>query len=93
MIIGTATITLHLPYAHSLKEKRSVLQGVIRKVQNKFNAAVAEVEDQDLWQKATIGVAVIGGDSSHASSQIQAIIRFVEAEPSVVMADVRTEIL
>lgn len=93
MTIGVATMILHLPEARSLKEKRSILQSLIRKMQNKFNAAVSEVEDQNLWQRATLGVAVIGGDSAHASSQLQAIIRFVESEPSVVMADVRTEIL
>lgn len=93
MFIGTAKISIYLGETHSLKEKRSILQSLLKRLQNKFNAAVAEVADQDLWQKATIGIAVIGGSASHADSQLQAIINMVESDPLVRVGEVETELL
>lgn len=93
MIIGTAQISVFLGEVHSLKEKRSIVQSLIKRLQNKFNAAIAEVADQELWQKATIGVAVIGGSASHADSQLQAIINFIEFDPRVKTGKVETELL
>lgn len=92
MIIGTAAITIYLPESHSLKEKRSVLQSVIKKIRNKFNAAVAEIENQDKWQKCTIGIAIIGGNTAHADSQLQSIINYVEAEPRFLTGAIEVEI-
>lgn len=92
MIIGTAQISVFLGETHSLKEKRSIVQSLIKRLQNKFNAAIAEVSDQELWQKATLGVAVIGGSASHADSQLQAIINLVESDPRVRIGEVETEL-
>lgn len=62
-------------------------------MRSKFNVAVAEIADQDLWQKITLGIAVIGGNSAHAGSQLQAIIDWLEAEPRLRVGEVETEIL
>lgn len=92
MVIGTAQISIYLGEAHSLKEKRTIVQSLVKRLQNKFNAAIAEVADQELWQKATIGAAVIGGSVSHADSQLQAIVNFVESDPRVRIGEVETEL-
>jgi uncharacterized protein YlxP (DUF503 family) len=60
LIVGIALIELHIPGSSSLKAKRSVLNRIKERVKNRFNASVAEVDYQDLWQRAAIGVAVVG---------------------------------
>lgn len=92
MVIGTAEITIFISESLSLKEKRSILHSLLKRLQNKFNAAVAEVDNQDMWQKATIGVAVIGGTSAHADSQLQHIINMVESDPRIRVIEVATEL-
>jgi uncharacterized protein len=78
MFVGVARLTLQIPDSGSLKAKRQVLHRVTDRVKAKFNAAVAEVEDNDLWQKATIAVAVVGNDRRHVNEQLEKIIQFVD---------------
>lgn len=63
--IGLLTLELHLPYAHSLKEKRMVLNKVRDRLRKKFNVAVAELEHQDLWQRALLGVVSISSSEQN----------------------------
>jgi uncharacterized protein YlxP (DUF503 family) len=93
LIIGTALVTVYLPETGSLKDKRSILQSLIKRMRSKFNAAVAEVAEQDKWQKGVIGIAVISGKTIHAESQLQAIINFMEAETRVFVGEVEIELL
>ena len=62
MIVAIGTFNLHFPEVHSLKEKRQVLRCLIDRVRAKFNVSIAEVEDHDLWQKGTVGVAIVSND-------------------------------
>ena len=55
MPVGLLTLEIHLPYAHSLKEKRMVVQRLRDRLRRKFNVAVAELDHQDLWQRAVLG--------------------------------------
>ena len=94
MIIGSLRLELYMPAAHSLKEKRSIIKSVIAKLQNEFNASVAEVDDQDVWQRGVVGVACVGGDSHYVEGQLNAIIRWVEQNrPDVTILDVESELL
>ncbi|HLW78972.1 MAG TPA: DUF503 domain-containing protein [Terriglobia bacterium] len=61
MPVGVLTLDIHLPYAHSLKEKRAVLLKIKDRLRGRFNVAVAELDHQDLWQQATLGVVSISG--------------------------------
>jgi uncharacterized protein YlxP (DUF503 family) len=78
MFVGVARLSLHVPESGSLKGKRQVLRKVIERVKARFNVSVAEVEDQDLWQRATLALAVIGGERRHVDEQVEKIIHFVE---------------
>lgn len=78
MFVGVARLSLQIPESGSLKAKRQVLRRVTDRVKSRFNAAVAEVEDQDAWQKATIAVAVVGNDRRQVNEQLEKIIGFVE---------------
>lgn len=94
MIIGSLRIELHIPTAHSLKEKRSVLKSMITRLQNEFNASVAEVDDHELWQRGVVGVACVGSDSHYVEGQLNAIIRWIEQNrPDVTVLDIESELL
>jgi uncharacterized protein len=94
MIIGSLRLELYMPAAHSLKEKRSIIKSLIAKLQNEFNASVAEVDDQDVWQRGVVGVACVGGESHYVEGQLNAIIRWVEQNrPDVTILDVESELL
>ncbi|MFB1481413.1 DUF503 domain-containing protein [Corallococcus sp. RDP092CA] len=78
MFVGVARLTLQIPESASLKSKRQVLRRVTDRVKARFNVAVAEVDDQDLWQKASVALAVVGNDRRHVDEQLEKIIHFVE---------------
>jgi uncharacterized protein len=77
MTVGVARITLFLPESHSLKDKRMVLRRIKDRVRSKFNAAIAEVGEQDLWQRSSLGLAVVGSDRRFVESALDEVVRFV----------------
>jgi uncharacterized protein YlxP (DUF503 family) len=91
MIVGTIRITLHFPESHSLKEKRKILLSVKDRIKNKFNVSVAELEDNDLWQKSVIGVAVISNDQAHANSVLSSVSDMVSGRPDLIVTDIEME--
>lgn len=93
MQIGAARITLYLPAAMSLKEKRRVVKSVIERARHRFNAAISEVEDLDDLRVATIGIAVVSNDSRHADEMLQVIISFFERDAAADLGEVETEVL
>jgi len=78
MFVGVARITLQIPDSGSLKSKRQVLRRVTDRVKARFNVSIAEVDDQDLWQKATLALAVVGGDQRHVNEQLDKVLHHVE---------------
>jgi len=90
MTVGIARVTLFLGEAHSLKEKRMVLRRVKDKAQQKFNLAIAEVGDNDLWQRAVMGLAVVGSGRRFTESALDEVVRFIREEAEV--TDVEREI-
>lgn len=86
MIVGLLTIELHIPHARSLKDKRMVLRSLKDRLK-KFNAAVAEVEHQDLWQRATLGIVAIGDSTATVDRALAAVADEVErVEPGLITA-------
>jgi len=84
----SAKLRFYIPHAHSLKEKRVVVRGVVDKVKSKFNVAVAEVGEQDLHQTMVIGVAVVSGEYSHAARMLDEVIRFIEGNADAELVEV-----
>jgi uncharacterized protein YlxP (DUF503 family) len=94
VIVGIARITLELPGAHSLKEKRSVVKSLLARLQNRFNVSAAEVEAQDTWGIAVIGIACTSTAARHADEMLASAIRFVEQNGAeYYVSDVQTETL
>ena len=71
--IGVLTLELRLEYSHSLKDKRHVVLGLKERLRNKFNVAVAEIDYQDLWQRALIAAVTVSGDHGRAEQVLQAV--------------------
>src|SRR5215831_7713058 len=78
MVVGVCRVTLMVPESHSLKEKRMVLRRIKDRVANKFNCAIAEVGDQDDWQNAQLGFAVVSNEHGFTQSMVQKILGFIE---------------
>jgi|TARA_B100002003_G_C14051019_1_gene506170 hypothetical protein len=77
MHIGVLKIILRIHNNRSLKGKRQVIRPIITRVQNKFNVSVAEIDDQDLWQVAAIGVSCVSNSSRHANEVLSKVMDFI----------------
>jgi len=73
MPIGLLTLEIHIPDARSLKDKRQVIRSLKDRLRAHFNVAVAEMDHQDLWQRATVGVVTLSGDAHHLEQCLRAI--------------------
>jgi uncharacterized protein YlxP (DUF503 family) len=83
MHVAALTVEVHLPAVHSLKEKRAVLRPILEGARRRFAVAAAEVDGQDLWQRATLGMAAVSGSFRHAGEVLDAVERFVWSFPEV----------
>ncbi|MGO8813227.1 MAG: DUF503 domain-containing protein [Terriglobia bacterium] len=83
MPVGLLTLEIQIPYAHSLKEKRAVLRKIKDRLTARFNVAVAELDHQDVWQRATVGVVSI----SDSQSLLDSVFRQVLAEAENTLGD------
>lgn len=72
-------MNIHIPWAHSLKEKRMVVKSLCAKARNKFNISIAEVEKQDIHQIIVLGIACVTGDNGQADSILDHVINFIES--------------
>ena len=93
MIIGTCTVTLRIPWASSLKEKRMVIKSLMDRMKNKFNISVAEVDEQDNHKTAVIGFACVTNETAHANSIIDKVLNFIEDNTEAEIEDEFREIL
>jgi len=93
MVIGVCKLDLRLPENHSLKEKRHVLRKLIDRVRTRFNVAISEVGDNDLWQRAQMGFCTVGNDRRHINSSLDKVIYFIEQMNLVEMVHTEIEII
>jgi uncharacterized protein YlxP (DUF503 family) len=77
MFIGVLRLTLFLPEPGSLKSKRHLVRSAIDRVKAKFNVSIAEVAENDLWQKSVIGVAAVGNDHAFVNESLDKVADFV----------------
>jgi uncharacterized protein YlxP (DUF503 family) len=91
--IGLLTLELHFPGARSLKDKRQPLRSLETRLRNQFNVAVAEVEHQELWQRATLAVVSVNTDHDHLESTLQSALSLAENARDIQVVHAETEIL
>ncbi len=93
MFVGVLRLVFHIPHARSLKEKRSVVRRFRDRVRARFDVSIAEVDAQDLHQKAVFGVAVVSGDAAQCDSVLEQVARAAELQEEAVLADRATELI
>jgi uncharacterized protein len=92
--VGICKVKLRLPENLSLKGKRQVVKSVTARVKNKFNVSVAEVEDNDLWQLATIGICFVSNDKRFTNEVLSKVVELVvNSQGDFEMLDYEIEIL
>lgn len=92
MRVCTCLISLHIPGSSSLKSKRLVLRRLKDRIRSKFNVSVAEIDDFDLWQRATLGIAVVSNDGTFGQQVISGVIGVIESERSVNIISIETDV-
>ena len=93
MHIGVLTLHLSIDGADSLKDKRQAVRSLIQHLRNKFNVSVAEVDDLDVWRRATVGVAVVSNEVPFANQVLSKVVDHVENDWRVVLDDCGIEFL
>ena len=94
MHVGVCRIQVRLPENLSLKGKRRVVKSITARVGSKFNVSVAEVDDNDLWQLATIGISCVSNDKRHTNEVLSRVVSFItDSRFDIEILDYEIEIL
>ena len=94
MHIGVCRLRFRLPENGSLKGKRQVVKSIISRVANKFNVSIAEVDDLDLWQVATLGISCVSNDKRHANEVLSRVADYIsDSHFDIEVLDYNIEIL
>ena len=73
--IGVLTLEIRVESSHSLKDKRHVVKSLKDRLRRKFNVAVAEIDYQDLWQRALVAAVTVASDHTHGERVLQSVER------------------
>jgi uncharacterized protein YlxP (DUF503 family) len=92
MIVGVCKIELYIPESNSLKAKRKVIKSLKDRVRKKFNVSIAEVELQNLWQRAILGVATVSNDKKQVDAAFSKVISFMEHTDLAIIGQYQIEI-
>ena len=87
MFVGIAVLDLHLPHARDLKSKRRVVKGLVDRLHSRYRLSVAETSNQDLHQRAELGVAVVARDASEVDRILDDVLATVENEPEAMVLE------
>jgi len=93
MVVGILRLTLSIPGARSLKDKRRVVHKLIERAKSRYNAAIAEVGENDIWQRAQLGAAVVANDRRFVDEMLAKLTRDIEhnADASLLAREVEIE--
>ena len=92
MYVGNLLVDIFLPSANSLKTKRKVIQSLIAQLKNRYNISVAEVDNQDLWQKSSLGISCINSDYRNLQSILGKIINHIHTKNDIEVISEKNEI-
>jgi len=93
MIIGVLTVDINIPFNRSLKSKRQVIKSLKDRIRARFNVAISETDNHNLWQRATFSVAAIGTDKKVVNSILSKVNNFIKNQLKVNILDSKIEIL
>ncbi len=78
MYVAACRVTLRLEASRSLKDKRQVVRSLSERLRRRFNVSVAEVDEQDVWQTAILGLAAVSNTVAHAETQLERVLEEIE---------------
>ena len=87
MVVGILKIDLFIPESNSLKVKRSAIKSLKDRLRSRFNVSVAELDHNELWQRAELGVAVVSNDGKHVESVLGNVMNLVYGDRRVEVID------
>jgi len=93
IIVGLCTVELFIPESQSLKDKRQGLLSLKDRLREKFNLSVAEVDGQDLWQKAVLGLACVANEGRYVNQVLDQALNMIRAVPALEIVQSRVELL
>ncbi|KXB71871.1 MULTISPECIES: DUF503 domain-containing protein [Peptoniphilus] len=93
MIIGICTCEIFIFNANSLKSKRSVVKSIIEKSKNRFNISIAEVGDNDKWQKSIIAFSTISNEQKVVEETMDKVINFFDSYSEIEIISIKRELL
>jgi hypothetical protein len=94
MVVGVCRVTLRLPENASLKGKRQVVKSLITRVQNRYNVSIAEIDNLDSWQIATLGISCVSNSGQHAGEVLDKVAGFIRSSRlDAEMLDCEKEVL
>ena len=94
MNAGICWIKLHLSESRSLKDKRRIVKSIVSRLRSQYNISIAEVDDQDLWQLVTLGVACVSNHNQHVDEILSKVMNFIVSNYSELeIIDHQVEIL
>ena len=93
MVIGNGVMVFRIHDCRSLKSKRSVVKSLIHRIRNHFNASVAEVGANDVYEKAHIGFSLVGSDHQVINTKVDKLLNFAEDLGLAEMIDTEIEII
>jgi len=85
MVVGALKLELHFPACSSLKEKRQALKSIMGRIESKYPVSLAEVDHNDLWQRATIGISCVSKTEHQARKVLSKIEREVEGQNKAIV--------
>ena len=91
VVVLVGEIQIHLPESRSLKDKRQVVKSLKERIRSRFNVSVAEVDFNDMWQRSSVGIAVVTSAMNHAEEVMSKVIDFVERDGRAQVLDVHIE--
>ena len=80
MTVGTLEVVLLIRESHSLKSRRRVVKSLIDKIRSRFNVSVSDLGDQNLWQRAVIGVAVVANDGRFVNEVLSKVLNLIASD-------------
>ena len=85
MIIGVLLLDLHVPSAHSLKDRRAVIKSLKDRLRNRFNIAIAEVDATEKWQRSTLGVSTLGDHRDQVDAVLDHVTDWLRMSPTIAL--------
>ena len=90
MFVGLLVVDCRIGEGHSLKEKRRILQSLFAHLKRDFNISIAEVEHQDLWQRARLAISHVNSDGRAAQATLNRVLATISADPRLEVIDSET---